>query len=224
MDSQENGADPASTRSRLVRITSSRVPGSRDLARSFTHPSVQQTCAGNPRVRSPKMVPSGGASVTPESGGAGDAAGPDVSSPALRQDLRARLFIFPQLFMGVCVREQSLELLGASQEGGDAQTQVTLAFTGTAPMHAAHQAGSVTEALPHPPGQAPAHPVLQNCSSVPSTAQLKRKRDTSRRQPQDQGHRKFLLSSENPSAAEEVQSQADAWAVAHAHMGSRWCE
>ena len=89
MDSQENGADPASTRSRPVRITSSRVPGSRDLARSFTHPSVQQTCAGNPRVRSPKMVPSGGASVTPESGGAGDAAGPDVSSPALRQDLRA---------------------------------------------------------------------------------------------------------------------------------------
>ena len=177
MDSQENGADPASTRSRPVRITSSRVPGSRDLARSFTHPSVQQTCAGNPRVRSPKMVPSGGASVTPESGGAGDAAGPDVSSPALRQDLRARLFIFPQLFMGVCVREQSLELLGASQEGGDAQTQVTLAFTGTAPTHAAHQAGSVTEALPHPPGQAPAHPVLQNCSSVPSTAQLKRKRD-----------------------------------------------
>ena len=216
MDSQENRADPASTRSRPVRITSSRVPGRRDLARSFTHPSVQQTCAGNPRVRSPKMVPSGGASVTPESGGAGDAAGPDVSSPALRQDLRARLFIFPQLFMGVCVREQSLELLGASQEGGDAQTQVTLAFTGTTPMHAAHQAGSVTEALPHP--------VLQNCSSVPSTAQLKRKRDTSRRQPQDQGHRKFLLSSENPSAAEEVQSQADAWAVAHAHMGSRWCE
>lgn len=213
-----------STRPHPVRVMSSRAPDRHDLAYSFSHPSVQQTCAGNPRVQSPEMVPSGGASVTPESGGAGGAAGPDVSSLPLRQDLRARLFTFPQLFMDVCVRGQSLELLGASQEGGDAQAPVTLSFMGTLPVHAARRAGPVTEALPHLPGQAPAHPVLQNCTSVPSMAQLKRKRDASRRQPRDQGHRKFLLSSENLSAAEEVQSRADAWAVAHAHKGSCWCE
>ena len=83
------------------------------------------------------MVPSGSASVTPESGGVGGAAEPDVSSLPLRQDLRARLFTFPQLFMDVCVRGQRLELLGASQEGGDAQARVTLAFMGTLPLHTA---------------------------------------------------------------------------------------
>lgn len=158
--SWESGAGPASTRPCPVRVTGSQVPGRRDSAHSFTHASVQQTCAGNPRLRSPEMVPSGRASVTPELGGTGGASGPGVSSPPLRQDLRARLFTFPQLFTGVCVRGQSLELLGASQEGGDAQARVTRAFTGTTPVHAARQAGSVTEALPHPPGQAPAHPVL----------------------------------------------------------------
>lgn len=48
----------------------------------------------------------------------------------------------------------------------------------------------------------------------PLWAQFKRKREVSKRQLLDQGHRKFCLSSENPSAAEEMHSEADAWAAA----------